>query len=97
MNLLGLTKGPRSAYDHLMLGLHDAAKEDTAYQSDVAATPLEFPAGSSWMVYTDQVPHAALAGRWAFEQTFHLAPAAMADPAQAPLAVLERLTGRALV
>jgi hypothetical protein len=95
---LGLTKGRRSAYDHLMLQLHDAAKRDMGYQEArrAAGPKLEFPPGTAWMVFTDQVPHAALAGRHAFEQTFHLPPAAMADPARAPIAVLERLTGRAL-
>jgi hypothetical protein len=40
--------------------------------------------------------HAALSGHCALEQTFHLPVDAMADPAKAPLRVLERLTGRAL-
>jgi hypothetical protein len=95
--LLGVTHGMRSDYDHFMLGLHDAAKHDAAYQAEAPATNIDFPAGSSWVVFTDQVPHAALGGRWAFEQTFHLDPAVMAQPELAPLAVLRRLTRRQLV
>jgi hypothetical protein len=49
------------------------------------------------MVYTDQVPHAAMGGRFAFEQTFYLPVAGMRDPAHSPLRVLERLMGRELV
>ncbi|MBV9756624.1 MAG: Kdo hydroxylase family protein [Alphaproteobacteria bacterium] len=94
---LGITKGRRSAYDRIMLRLHDAGKRDEHYQRSAPRTPLAFPPGSTWIVYTDQVLHAALAGRFAFEQTFHLPVAAMAHPEQAPLRVLERLTGRALV
>jgi len=94
--LLGLTKGRRSAYDHLMLELHDAAKRDAHYQAEAPREVFDFPAGSTWMTYTDQVPHAALSGRFAFEQTFHLDPSAMADPDRAPLRVLERLTQRTL-
>jgi len=94
---LGLTRGPRSRYDHMMLQLHDAAKRDAGYQAaGKAPGEIAFPAGTSWIVYTDQVPHAALAGRNAFEQTFHIDPAAMAEPATAPIRVLERLTGRVL-
>ena len=93
---LGVTKGRRSAYDRIMLGLHDAGKRDNQYQREAPHTPLAFPPGSTWIVYTDQVLHAALAGRFAFEQTFHLPIEAMAMPERAPLRVLERLTGRAL-
>lgn len=94
---LGVTRGPQSRYDQLMLALHDAAKRDAAYQAEPPAAVFDFPAGSSWIVYTDQAPHGALAGRFALEQTFHLEPAAMAEPERAPLAVLQRLTGRVLV
>jgi hypothetical protein len=80
-----------------MLGLHDAAKRDETYQHTAPAQAVDFPAGGSWLVYTDQVPHAAMAGRYALEHTFHLDPAVMADPNRAPIAVLERLTGRRLV
>ena len=93
---LGLTKGRRSAYDTIMLGLHDRMKGDQAYQTGAPAAEVSFPPGTSWMVYTDQVLHAALAGRFALEQTFHLPVAAMADATRAPISVLERLAGRAL-
>lgn len=95
--LLGVTHGVRSRYDHLMLSLHDAAKRDAAYQAQAHAEVVEFPAGSTWIAYTDEVPHAALAGRFALEQTFHVDPAVMATPDRAPLQVLQRLTHRALV
>jgi len=42
------------------------------------------------------VPHAALAGRNALEQTFYLPVGAQRHPELAPLSVLERLTGRRL-
>ena len=93
---LGLTKGRRSAYDFLMLGLHDAGKLDADYQRMRSGTPVSFPAGSVWLCFTDSVLHAALAGHCALEQTFHLPVAAMATPELAPLKVLERLAGRAL-
>jgi 3-deoxy-D-manno-oct-2-ulosonic acid (Kdo) hydroxylase len=93
---LGITKGRRSPYDHVMLRLHDLGKQDSTYQSSPRKVPISFPAGSTWICYTDQVLHAALSGHCAIEQTFHLPVDAMADPAKAPLRVLERLTGRAL-
>jgi hypothetical protein len=97
MNLLGLTKGQRSAYDHLMLGLHDAGKLDGDYQANAPRAAVSFPPGSTWMCFTDSVLHAALAGRCALEQTFHIPVDAMAEPARSPLKVLERLSGRTLV
>jgi hypothetical protein len=80
----------------MMLSLHDAAKRDAAYQKNAPHTALEFPPGSSWLVYTDQVLHAALGGEFALEQTFHFDVARMGEPERAPIRVLERLTGRPL-
>ena len=93
---LGITKGRRGAYDHLMLGLHNDGKRDTAYQLAAAKAALAFPPGSTWLCYTDQVLHAALGGQFALEQTFHLSLEAMADAERSPLRVLERLTGSPL-
>jgi hypothetical protein len=93
---LGVTKGRRTAYDWLMLSLHDRAKADAAYQQEGVIAELRFPPGSSWIVYTDLVPHAAIAGQHALEQTFYLPVAAMRDPELSPLRILERLTRRRL-
>ena len=93
---LGVTRGRRSAYDEMMLSLHDAAKRDAAYQKNAPHTSLTFPPGSTWLVYTDQVLHAALKGEFALEQTFHFDVAEMGEPDQAPIRVLERITGKAL-
>jgi hypothetical protein len=97
LSLLGITKGERSAYDSVMLGLHDGAKRDDAYQKNSPQIEVPFPAGTTWICYTDQVMHAALAGQYVLEQTFHLDVDAMARPELSPLKVLERLRGRALV
>lgn len=90
------TRGVRSAYDNLMLGLHDNAKLDEKYQRTTTHNEIAFPAGSTWMCFTDQVMHAALAGQFVLEQTFHLDIDAMAQPSRAPIKVLERMTGRVL-
>lgn len=97
MQTLGLTKGRRTAYDALMLQLHDAAKEDDGYQADGPRWDVDFPAGATWMCFTDSVVHAALGGRYAFEQTFYVPVSAMGDPAASPVRTLEAMTGRRLV
>jgi hypothetical protein len=94
---LGITKGRRSAYDHFMLHIHDRMKLDLDYQSAANQIGYEFCAGSTWIVFTDQVSHAAMKGQHVLEQTFYLPVASMQDPSRAPLRVLERLTGRELV
>jgi hypothetical protein len=96
LNALHVTKSRRSAYDHFMLQLHDRMKADAAYQAQAVRESFEFPAGVTWMVYTDQVSHAAMGGQYALEQTFLLPVEAMLDPARSPLRVLEKLRGRAL-
>jgi hypothetical protein len=97
LNALGITKRRRSEYDALMLQLHDAMKADLGYQANCAQTQLDFMPGSTWVVCTDQVSHAALSGRFMLEQTMTLPVAAMRYPERSPLKVLERLTGRRLV
>ena len=93
---LGVTRGKRSAYDEMMLSLHDAAKRDSDFQKDSPQTTVEFPPGSCWLVYTDMVLHAALAGEFVLEQTFYFEVAGMGEPERAPIRVLERLTGKTL-
>ena len=97
MQAVGLTRGRRTAYDQLMLQIHDRSKEDDAYQATAPHWDVSFPPGATWMVFTDAVVHAALGGRYAFEQTFYLPIAAMQDQDASPLRSLERLTGKALV
>lgn len=97
MRHLGITKGRRTPYDHMMLQLHDLAKKDEDYQRDATRTEVGFPGGSCWIVCTDATLHAAMRGRQALEQTFFFDVAAMAAPEQSPLRVLERATGRPLL
>ena len=94
---LHVTKGQRSVYDHLMLKLHDRAKADLAYQRDCAQETVHFAPGTTWICFSDQVMHAAVSGQFMLEQTIHLPVSALYDPSRSPLAILERLTGRALV
>ena len=94
---LGVTRGQRSPYDEIMLSLHNAAKLDAAFQKNSPQQAASFAPGTCWMVFTDQVLHAALGGEFALEQTFHFDVSQMSDPAHAPLKVLERLSGRTLV
>jgi hypothetical protein len=96
LQAVGATRGRRSAYDQLMLGLHDSAKRDAMFQQSAAREEAAFPAGSSWLCFTDQVVHAALAGQYALEQTFYLGVDAMAEPERSPLRTLERDIGRKL-
>lgn len=96
MAAVGVTRRKRTAYDQAMLDLHDAAKLDDAWQSAAPLQRLAFPAGSSWIVYTDGVLHAALEGQHAFEQTYLLPIRGMADPAKSPLRTLERVLDRRL-
>jgi hypothetical protein len=86
--LLGLTRGVRSP--------HDRMKLDPAYQGEAAFVPWRFDPGTTWLCFTDQVPHAAVSGHLTLEQTFYLLIQAMVDPGRSPLRVLERQTGRVL-
>jgi hypothetical protein len=97
LRLFRITKSTRSTYDALMLQIHDRMKGDAEYQSRAPQTRVEFPAGSTWIAFTDQVSHAAMAGQYQFEQTFLLPVDAMLDERRSPLRILERIIGRRLV
>ncbi|HTO83987.1 MAG TPA: Kdo hydroxylase family protein [Methylomirabilota bacterium] len=96
LKTLGVTKARRTPYDHIMRQLRNITKIDRDYQQNTARKVVEFPTGSSWLLFTDNVLHGALKGQYAFEQTFWLDVAAMRDPARSPLRVLERLQARKL-
>jgi 3-deoxy-D-manno-oct-2-ulosonic acid (Kdo) hydroxylase len=87
----------RSPYDDFMMRFHNFLKENASFQAECRKEYVQFPPGSSWMVYTDMVPHAVLSGQYALEQTFLVAHEAMVSPASSPLSVLEAMTHSALV
>jgi len=96
LRLLRITKTTRSPYDALMLQLHDQMKEDSAYQERAPQTAFDFPSGSAWLVFTDAVSHAAMAGQYQLEQTFLLPVDAMQQPERSPLRILEKIKARRL-
>ena len=86
----------RSPYDEFMMRLHNTMKEDSAFQASCVREEVQFAPGSSWMVYTETVPHAVLGGQYALEQTFLVDPAAMVTRESAPIAILEKMAGTRL-
>lgn len=95
--LLKITKEKRTLYDHYMLQLHNAMKADEAYQQQVPQLEFQFPSGSSWIVYTDQVSHAAMSGQYVLEQTFYLPGMAIKNADHSPQAILEKHLQRKLL
>jgi hypothetical protein len=51
---------------------------------------VAFAAGGSWIVFSDQVLHAAVSGRNLLEHTFLLHPAHQKNPHSAPVEVLRQ-------
>jgi 3-deoxy-D-manno-oct-2-ulosonic acid (Kdo) hydroxylase len=94
---LKITKDYRSLYDHYMLQIHDNMKGDLQYQKHVPQEEIHFPPGCTWIVYTDQVSHAAMSGQHVLEQTYHIPSTAMQNPATTPLAILEKYFKKKLV
>lgn len=97
LRLLRITKSRRTLYDHYMLNLHDLMKADEHYQQYAPQQEIQFPAGSTWIVQTDDVSHAAMKGQYLLEQTFYLPVHAMQDEARSPLRILENLLEKRLI
>ncbi len=86
----------RTPYDAFMMRLHNTMKQDAAFQAGCQREKVQFAPGSSWMVYTETVPHAVLGGQFALEQTFLVDPAAMVTRDSTPLEFLEKMAGAKL-
>ncbi len=97
LKALRITKSYRSEYDHLMLQLHDGMKGDQVYQETAEQVTMPFAAGSVWVCFSDQVPHAVMSGQYMLEQTLHIPADKQYDPQSNPLAILTRMMGRPLV
>jgi hypothetical protein len=97
LRLVRITKSRRSRYDALMLQLHDRMKSDLDYQARAPQTAIDFPAGATWIAFTDCVSHAAIAGQYQLEQTFLVPVGAMRQPDRSPLRILERIKRRTLI
>ena len=95
--LTSTTKSRRTFYDHIMLCLQDRMKRDQRYQAEAEQVKVEFPPGSTWLAFTDQVSHAPMRGQYQLEQTFLLDINRLHDQSTSPLRVLEKLAGRKLV
>ncbi len=91
LRLIKATKTLRSAYDHYMLHLHDQMKQDDQYQQTVDKETIDFPPQTTWLVFTDQVSHAALSGQFLLEQTFYLPVKSMQSPTTSPFCHWQRL------
>jgi hypothetical protein len=96
MKVLRMTRGLRTPYDHFMLQLNAAMKRDAWYQGECPQAVISFPPGSSWIVFSDQVPHATIAGQQVLEQTFMVSPEGLDDPDTSPLHVMEKIMRRRL-
>ena len=94
---IGLPLPDRSQYDRFMLRFHDYLKENGEYQSRQTKTRIEFPPNSTWIVFTDCVPHSVLSGRFALEQTFIIPFNTLVAPESSPVSVLERIANRPLI
>ncbi len=97
LSRVGLPLPDRAAYDEFMLHFHDWLKENSEFQqAKEGKEKVSFPPMATWLVYTDGVPHAALSGQFAMEQTFIVPVEALVAPESSPIRVLERLAGRAM-
>ena len=96
LRAIGIPAVERSAYDRFMLGFHDYLKFNEAYQASCAKYRFEFPPGSTWIVFTDIVPHAVLSGRYALEQTVIVRRDRLVGKQHAPIEILEAICNRQL-
>jgi len=97
MSRVGLPVPDRAPYDEFMLHFHDWLKENAEFQqAREGKEQIAFPPLATWLVFTDGVPHSALSGQFAMEQTFIVPVEALVAPEVSPIRVLEKLAGKAM-
>lgn len=89
---IGVPAVDRSPYDRFMLAFHDYQKANAEFQQNCLKSQISFPPGSTWMVFTDIVPHSVLSGRYALEQTFIISRSSLSSRERAPIAILESMS-----
>lgn len=93
----GLAPKDQSPYDKFMLHFHDYLKENSEFQRDCPKIRLDFPPNSTWICFTDSVPHSVISGQYALEQTYIVPVSAMVLMEQSPLKILEAMAGKSLL
>ncbi len=88
---------PRSPYDRFMLHFHEYLKRNTDFQQNCPKYRFDFPPGSTWLTFTDVLPHSVHSGQHALEQTFIISKSSLSRAENAPVRILERLYGKPLV
>jgi hypothetical protein len=86
----------RAPYDEFMLHLHDYLKENSQFQREGTKYRVDFRPHSTWICFTDAVPHAVLSGRLALEQTFIIPLNGLVSADKSPIRNLEQMAGRPL-
>ena len=79
-----------------MLAFHNYLKANVNFQQGCPKFQFRVPPGSSWLVFTDIVPHSVISGQYALEQAFIVPPEALQSRELAPLSILEALSGARL-
>src|ERR1700688_2297837 len=57
---IGFPIASHTPYDRFMLGFHDYLKMNESFQANCPKELIEFPPGSTWIAFTDAVPHAVV-------------------------------------
>jgi hypothetical protein len=95
--LLRIRGADRVPYDEFMLHFHDYLKENSEFQRECTKYRVDFRPYTTWIAFTDAVPHAVLCGRLALEQTLIVPLHGLVSSEKSPLRNLEALAGRLLI
>jgi len=87
----------RSPYDQFMARLQRFLQKDQEFQQQGPKSYWDFPPGSCWAFFTDQISHTPLSTGQVLELVFTIPNEVLLFPDQSPISILERLTGRNMV
>lgn len=97
LRTLGLKAAIRSPYDTFMLKLQSYLNANREFQEKCDKDYWDFPPGSSWAFFTDQISHAFPSDECTLTHTLIVPQRALLLPETSPLRILERISGKNLV
>ena len=86
-----------SSYDKYMEMIHYFIKDNNQYQSSAEKLQMAFPSFSGWAFFSDSLTYGFSNTYKVLKQTFLIPRLSLVNPEKSPVAILERLTKKAIL
>ncbi len=93
----GISVNVPSSYDNYMEMIHHFIKDNNQYQTSADKLLTDFPSFSGWAFFSDSLTYGFCNMHKLLKQTFLVPRLSLVNPEKSPVAILERLTQKAII